>query len=251
MQRVLVGQAEETQWGTKMLTPVCEEREEEMMRQKREDEILVAAERAAERAAAATAARRQQAVHSGGMNSSSDADALPARRRVRDYTQPPGPSEANSSIRGAAAAPPSSQTRVKDTGTSGRRANSAGPTRRDPSPSGRQVKGSGYGGNRDPSPNGRGRPRSATDGPSNRTQRAGSAGPRTRKAAQPGMPPLPRKDPLPAAARQYSKAGRAVASSRGTKPRPSSAPNSKVRTGVAQATTASSSAKRRQQRLGY
>jgi len=57
---------------------------------------------------------------------------------------------------------------------------------------------------------------------------------------------MPRKDPLPAAARQYSRAGRGVTSRGPGKTRPSSAPNTKARTNGVMAATASSGAKRRQ-----
>merc|ERR1711959_689170 len=92
MQKVMMGEVVETSWGTKLLTPVSEEREEDLSRARREDEALAASDKAASRvrdrhrataAAAAVAQARELAVES------DDSDHPPTRRRVRDYAEPP------------------------------------------------------------------------------------------------------------------------------------------------------------------
>jgi hypothetical protein len=264
MQRVMMGEAEETGWGTKALTPVCEEREDELHRQRQEDEALAAAERAAERAAANEAARRQKAAAAEQERLAAEQQRIAEEQRKRlaarhrDLSQSAGVSRGSEMERDGEVGLPSRrgpkgsygvENRPVGAGAAvGRRAASAGTSRgaRDPSPSGAR-------GRRDPSPSMvRGRLNSA--GAENR--RSGSAS-RTRKSNMNGAPPpLPRKDPLPAAAKghTYSRAvyqagrqGGGGAVTKSSKSRPSSAPNSsKVRQGVANATTASSLQKRRQ-----
>jgi len=273
MQRVMMGESEETGWGTKLLSPVNEERQEEILRQQKEDEALAAAERAAERAAKEQAerhareakeraerdaerqrivnARNQSAgasraavnpVHqessmhsSAGPSTGQEADLPPGRRMTNNYTGVESRDIVHRPSRVVRSNNPAGST------AAGKRAVSAGASRRDPSPNAR--------GRRDPSPSGVRRGNST--GVENK--RSGSA-PRTRKVA--GAPPaMPRKEALPVAAtRQYSRtvyqAGKQTNSlprkaSTSARGRPSSAPNSKPRQGVASATTASSLQKRR------
>lgn len=284
MKRVMVGEVQETNWGTKMLTPVSEEREEELQRQQQEDDVLKAKERASERAASAQRVR-QHAVAAASANLSQSAG--PSSRATTD--------EADS--RGVDASLPARRSRyTTDQPTRGRdltgdlsssdkpmagtiRPNSGSRTR-DPSPSGRGGRSLSAGaartataasttttattttkkkeGARDASPGMR-RPRSATATQPKASEvkranaenrvRSGSAGANRAKINRQGAPPpLPRKDPLPAAARQnnYSRTGRSGPSRGRASGRPNSAPNGKGRQGVASATTASSSAKRRQ-----
>jgi len=250
-QRVLMGEDEETGWGTRMLTPVSEEREEELLKQKREDEALAAAERAADRAAEKEREareareemlRRQRAAPSrdlAGPNRVIQAeshsrypadDASQRGRRVRDYA-------------GVENRPLQGSIRARDPSPNNRaRAVSAGKSRESSSSSGK----------RDPSPSGRTRTLSAGG------VRAGSAN-RARPAGAP--PAMPRKDTTvgnQGPSRQQTSSGYSravyqagnVTKTNGNKSkntRPSSAPNSKPRTGVANATTASSLSKRRAQ----
>lgn len=79
-QRLMVGEVDETQWGTKVLTPVCEERSHELEKEKKQFASVLAQERASMRAKEHQAKQSQQ--------KQKELDAanaqLPPRRRVKD-----------------------------------------------------------------------------------------------------------------------------------------------------------------------
>lgn len=79
-QRLMVGEVDETQWGTKLLTPVCEERMADLLKEKKQFASVLAQERAQSRAKEHQAKLSQQKQRDAD-NASSQ---LPPRRRVKD-----------------------------------------------------------------------------------------------------------------------------------------------------------------------
>jgi len=79
-QRLMVGDVDETQWGTKLLTPVCEERSHEIEKEKKQFASVLAQERASMRAKEHQARASQQKQKDTDLVNSQ----LPPRRRVKD-----------------------------------------------------------------------------------------------------------------------------------------------------------------------
>jgi len=171
MQKIMAGEVQQTEWGTKMLTPVTEETEEVLHRERLEDEKAAAAEKAAARAREYERLKRSKKA-----SPADSTDASPGSRRVRDYASP-GYGEVP---RGRT--PQSSRELPKS-----KRASSAGRSRT----------------SRDPSP------RRAKEEPvgKNATRTGSASG--TRKTPKETTPPKlpPRKEGLPPAA---TRAGRAA-----------------------------------------
>jgi len=226
--RLMIGEVDETQWGTKMLTPVCEERAQDLDRERKETQHLLAAERANTRAREHAAKQAQlQAARE-----AAEASNLPARRRVRDMAPESceGPSKSRNSGSGSKS---SSKSTTGAKSSTGRRATSAGKAR----PSSATVsKGSTI---RDSTPPSQ-RPRSALSASSARNQRTKTG---VSKRDKSFMPPIPqrtkRKDPLPAAAKA---GGKSRTSGGSCKPRAGSAPRSR-NTGASKGSKSSASSK--------